>query len=762
MANRTSRQRLTWRAMFVMLTICVVCFGACILALARIQIVKGDYYREKAAGNQLHDTVIAAERGVVYDTNMNPLAESTSVKKVYVNPSLIGDNVSVRETIVKNLSQILDVSEESVRQKCSMTSYKYMEVKTKVEYDVADKVSEFMKTYYTVKDEYGNEDKIYYNYYIGIDPDVKRYYSKPFFASCVLGFIGTENSGLAGLELEYNTNLTGVPGRIITAQNGGMNASSMPIEYKSVYDAEQGNSLVLTINEYIQNYLESALQQAYIDTQCETALGIVMETETGAILGMASRGKGYYDLSSPWTIADTEKAAEIDAIADTDERRAAREEAQYSQWKNICVSDTYEPGSVFKIITASALLEENLVPMDETFNCTGSVVAAGSKYNCHKHQGHGVQTIREAIKNSCNPFFITRGLRLGIDGFNKYFEAFGFLERSGIDLPSETNSIYYKIDDMILSNVASASFGQTFQITPIQMITACNAIGNGGKLMRPYVVKEILDTDGNVISETKPVVRRQVISEKTSETMRDLMEGVVKEGTGKNAYVAGYRVAGKTGTSEKVSQKNSTGISSTFWASFTCFAPADDPKVTMLVIIDSPVGPHGGGAIAAPVAGEVLSGVLEYLNVEPQYTGDELAALKITAPETVGMAVGEAQKAISALKLTYKVKGSGDTVLSQIPSAGQSVPKNGVVILYTSDEAKTETVAMPDLTKLTITQAVNKAAAAGINVNITGNSLLGSELVSYKQSIDSGKEVSYGTVVTVYFKSNMGIADLDE
>lgn len=748
--------------MLVMSIICVLCFGACIIALARIQLVDGDYYREKAAGNQLHDTVIAAERGIIYDTNMNPLAESTSVKKIYVNPSLIGDNIEVREAIVKNLSEILGVSEESVREKCSMTSYKYMEIKTKVEYEDADKVAEFMKTYHTEKDENGNERKIYYNYYIGIDPDVKRYYSKPFFASCLLGFIGTENSGLAGLEAEYNTELTGIPGRIITAQNGGINASSMPIEYKSVYDAQQGNSLVLTINEYIQNYLESALQQAYIDTKCETALGIIMETKTGAILGMASRGKGYYDLSSPWTIVDTEKATGIDAIDDPKERRAAREEAQYSQWKNICVSETYEPGSVFKIITASALLEENLVPMNETFSCTGSVVAAGSKYNCHRHQGHGVQTIREALRNSCNPFFITRGLRLGIDSFNKYFEAFGFLERTGVDIPSETNSIYYKIDNMILSNVASASFGQTFQITPMQMITACNAIANDGYLMRPYVVKKILDSDGNVISETKPVAKRQVISKKTSETMRELMEGVVKEGTGKNAYVAGYRVAGKTGTSEKVAQKTSEGISSTFWASFTCFAPADDPVITMLIIIDSPVGPHGGGAIAAPVAGEVLSNALEYLNVEPQYTDEELAALKITAPETVGMKVDDARKALSSLKLTCKVKGGGGTVLSQIPSAGQSVPKNGVVILYTSDDAKTETVEMPDLTNLTITQAVNKASAAGINVNITGNSLLGSELMSYKQSIEAGKEVSYGTVVTVYFKSNMGIADLDE
>lgn len=748
--------------MLVMFSICAVCFGVCIFALARIQIVRGDYFREKAANNQLHDTVIAAERGVIYDTNMNPLAESTSVKKIYVNPSLIGDNADVRETIVKTLSGILDISEESVRKKCSMTSYKYMEIKTKVEYDDADKVAEFMKTYYKVKDEKGNESKIYYNYYIGIDPDVKRYYSKPFFASCILGFIGTENSGLAGLESEYNTDLTGVPGRIITAQNGGLNASSMPIEYKSVYDAQQGNSLVLTINEYIQNYLESALQQAYIDTKCETALGIVMETKTGAILGMASRGKGYYDLSSPWKVVNESKAKEIEAISDTKERRAALEEAQYSQWKNICVSETYEPGSVFKIITASALLEEDLVPMNETFSCTGSVVAAGSKYNCHRHQGHGVQTLREAIKNSCNPFFITRGLRLGIDGFNKYFEAFGFLERTGVDLPSETNSIYYKIDNMILSNVASASFGQTFQITPMQMIAACNAIANDGRLMRPYVVKKVIDSGGNVIHETKPEAKRQVISKKTSETMRDLMEGVVKEGTGKNAYVAGYRVAGKTGTSEKVSQKTSEGISSTFWASFTCFAPANDPEITMIIIIDSPVGAHGGGAIAAPVAGEVLSGALEYLNIEPQYTGEELADLKITAPETVGMKVSEAQKTVSSLKLTYKVRGDGDTVLSQIPSSGQNVPKNGVVILYTSNNAKTETVAMPDLSKLTITQAVNKAAAAGINVNITGNSLLGSELVSYKQSIPEGKEVSYGTIVTVYFKSNMGIADLDE
>jgi len=760
MAVKTSRQRHASRSALVMIAMCVLGFGVCVGALVNIQLVKGTYYREKAAQNQLHDTVLAAKRGIIYDANMTPLAESADASKIWVDPSRIGENEVVRGLIVTRLSEILGVAESSVREKCSLTKYRYMVVKDKVENGEADKVRALMKESITYKNKDGNDVKVYYSYYIGIDSDVKRYYSNPFLASSVLGFTGDEDVGRAGIELKYNTTLTGVPGRIINAKNGAWNSQNMPDKYESRVDAQPGTSLVLTIDEYIQSYLEKSLEQAYINTKCDSILGIIMDTQTGAILGMGSRGKGYFDLSNPWTLINEDKRTEINAIEDKDKRREEILNEQYAQWRNIAVNDTYEPGSVFKVITAAALIEEGLVPLDEKFTCTGSVSvpSTGRTYDCHRHSGHGSQNLSDALMNSCNPFFITRGLRLGIQGFNKYVQGFGFLDRTDIDLPSEVSSIYFPIKEMIPANVASATFGQSFKVTPIQMLTAVNAIANGGKLMQPYVVAKQLDATGTVVAEMKPTVRRQVISRETSELMCQYMERVVKEGTGKNAYIAGYRVAGKTGTSEKV---GATG-DKTYWASFACFAPADNARVSMIVILDNPKGAHGGGAVAAPIAAEVLSSVLEYLNVEPQYTEKELEELKIEVADAVGKTVAEARRAFEGKNFSVKVKGGGDTVISQIPAGGQSVPKNGVVILYTSAESIAEKVVVPDLVGLSISEVTRRADAADINVNITCNSALGGELVSYKQSVEKDKKIASGTFVTVYFKSNMGITDFDE
>lgn len=754
---KTSRQKMVRRSVFVLFMLCVVGIGTCIGALVYVQLIKGNDFREVAAQNQLQDSVVNAERGIIYDTNMHPLAESTSAKIVYVDPAEIGDDEEIRDNIVRKLSEILGLSEEYVRSKTAKSVMHYSEVKTRVDNDVAEKVRAFMNTCLTRTDENGEKKEYYYSAYIGLKPDVKRYYSNPLLASSVLGFINRDNNGQYGIEQQYNSVLTGVPGRIITAKNGN-GSSPMPIEYKSVYDPQRGSGLVLTIDEYIQSYLEKGLEQAYVDTKCDTALGILMDVDTGAILGMGSRGAGYFDLSAHDSILDDNARAKVEAIEDETQRSEAFEAAQYQQWRNICISDAYEPGSVFKIFTASAVLEEGLVTMDETYTCVGKVKEAGSVYNCHKHEGHGTQNIAQALKNSCNPFFITRGIRLGVDGFNKYFEAFGFLERTGIDLPSEANSVYFKLSDMTLANVASASFGQTLNVTPMQIITAVSCIANGGKLMQPYVVAKQLDADGNILSETKPTVKRQVISEETAQKMRSMMEGVVQEGSGKNAYVAGYRVAGKTGTSENVKKEQQTGVAE-YWASFACFAPANDPKVAMIVVLYNPKGAHGGGAVAAPVAAGVLENVMPYLNVEPQYTEKELAEMEIEAKNVVGKGVGEAREALLADGFTVKVRGDGDTVISQIPAGGQKVPQNGAIILYTSQESTNDTLQMPNLVGLSVNEATNKALAAGINIKISGNALMSSELSSYKQSIEPGTEVGYGTTVTVYFKSNTNIED---
>ena len=751
-AQKLSRKKLIARSRFILFMLCAVGFGICLCALVYVQLVKGAEFRERAAQNQLHDTVITAERGIIYDANMTPLAESSAVKRVYINPKKIGDDTAVRTTIAKKLSKILSLDEEDVLEKCSQTEKTHVVLKKRVEKEAADQVLAFMQESFDTFDESGERKTKYFSNYVGMDPDVKRYYSKPFLASAVLGFTGDDDIGRGGLEMQYNSVLTGVPGRVITAQNGAVDSSSMPIEYKNVYDAKRGTSLVLTLNEYIQSYLENGLQSTYDDTQADNVLGIIMDVNTGAVLGMGSRGQGYYDLSRYDTLLSETKNEEIREIEDAEERSKALNDALYRQWRNICISDAYEPGSVFKVFTASALIEEGLAKPEETYTCVGSVQAAGSLYNCHRHTGHGTQDMKKALMNSCNPFFITRGLRLGVQGFDRYFEAFGFKEKTGIDLPEEGRSVYFNSEKMTLSNVASASFGQTFRVTPIQMITAISCIANGGKLVQPYLVAKQLDADGNIVEQTKTTVKRQVISAETSEKVRDMMEAVVREGTGKNAYVAGYRVAGKTGTSEKVGTNE-------YWASFACFAPANDPQVAMILVIDNPKGAHGGGAVAAPAAAGILENVLQYLNIEPQYTENELAKMAVIAKNVVGQNVQEARTTLQADGFTVRVKGDGDTVISQIPGGGQSVPQNGAIILYTTEDAKSETLEMPDLLGLTINQATAKALAAGINIKIAGNSLMSSELVSFSQSVEPGEPVGFGTTVTVHFKSNMGVVD---
>ena len=748
---KLSRKLLLRRARFVRFVLCVLGVAACLCALIYVQLVKGGEYREKAALNQLHDTVVPAERGMIYDANMMPLAESSTVRKVYINASEFVGYEEARQPVADKLAELFDLDAASLMERCSNTKSTYYTVKRRVESAKIKELMEFTGSCYTRIGSDGKEHEVYYSKFIGIDPDVKRYYSKPTLASSLLGKTGDDGEGKEGLELKYESVLAGVPGRIITAKTGN-DKNDMPIEYKNVYDPKQGNSLVLTIDEYIQSYLENALQNAYVDTQCDSVLSIIMDVNTGAILGMGSRGAGYFDLSNPYKIMDEKAAQQLSEIEDKDEYNTAYAAARDRQWRNICIADAYEPGSVFKVITASALLEEGLVTMDETYTCVGSVHIAGSDYNCHRHSGHGTQNITKALMNSCNPFFITRGLRLGVDGFNKYAEAFGFLERTGIDLPGEGSSVYFVIDEMTQANVASAAFGQTLEVTPIQMLTAVSCIANGGKLLKPYVVAKQLDADGNVIAQTKPTVKRQVISAETSAKMRSMMESVVREGTGKNAYVAGYRVAGKTGTSENLGTNK-------YWASFACFAPANDPEIAMILVIDNPQGAHGGGAVAAPVAAGILENVLQYLNVEPQYTQQELEKLEVIAKNVVGLDVRQARDKLHADGFTVKVKGDGDTVLSQIPSGGQSVPQKGAIILFTSEESKAETVEMPDLLGLTVNEATNRALAVGINIKIAGNSLMTSELRAYEQSVEVGTPIPYGTTVTVHFKSNMGITD---
>lgn len=732
--SKETARRARWA--LVLISIAFV-YGIC--ALGKAAIVDGEENRLKAERNQLSDTKISAQRGTIYDSNMKVLAKSASAWLIYINPSKVADDTQ-KELIVRGLCEIVGADEEDVRKKLEKTNTNYQKIAGEVETDVKDALKAYI-----------NENKdAKLSTVIGIDPDTKRYYPYSSFASTIIGFTDSDDKGVGGIEMQYDDTLTGVSGRVITAKNARQ--GSMSSDYATTYDAKPGESLVLTIDEVIQYYLEQSLTQAMVDTGAKYAYGIIMDVDTGAVLGMSS--KPDFDLNNPRRISNQTLADTIAAIVDEKQRAQDTSNALFAQWRNRSISDTYEPGSVFKTVVAAGALEEGVVDLNTTFTCTGGIQVANNYQKCWKHGGHGHEDLTQGLMNSCNPFFITIGQKLGKDNFYKYFDAFGFTEKTGIDLPAEANPVagktYHALEKMGISELSSSSFGQTFQVSPIQMITAINTIANGGKLMQPYVVDAHLDADGNVVQKTEPTMKRQVVSEKTASTVAGMMEQVVSVGTGKNAYVAGYHVAGKTGTSEKI------GIEGAYIASFAGFAPADNPQISILIAIDEPVGEHGGGKVAAPIAGILLEKVLTYLNIEPQYEDDEISNISSVAPSLVGRTVSEAKN--EAAKFTLRVIGNGDKVVAQTPAAGQQMRNGGVIVIYTDGETPKETAVVPDLCNLSIAEANRIAISAGFNIRIAGNTNSG-EVLSYKQSLDAGSEAEKGSVITVYFKSNVNVED---
>lgn len=730
--------------------IIILGFGTTIFGMGYSQLYKGDFFKTKAETQQLSDTAITAQRGIIYDANMSVLAQSASAWKISLNATAFAEiPAKAQEQVYSVLINTLGVTREYLENKASYKQYNSVSIKTKVEKEAKDKLEAFVKG--TFIDKNNNEQS--FGSVVMIDEDVKRYYPYSTLASQILGFTGTDNNGLSGLESYYNSTLTGVDGRVISARSNSSVAQD--IEYKSVYEAKQGTSLVLTVDETIQRYLENALSSCYETSKANSCTGIVMDVKTGAILAMST--KGDFDPNDPYTINDKRTIESINKITDTKEKEKAEEEAMYSQWRNRAISDTYEPGSVFKLITMAAGLEENVVKYDEKFTCTGSVNVADRIYSCHNTAGHGTQTLTEGLMNSCNPYFITIGQRLGVDTFYKYFEAFGFTEETGIDLPGEASPkagvTYFKKDTMTKVNLASSSFGQSFQITPIQMITAVNAIANDGKLMQPYIVSKTLDSDGNVILQNQPIEKRQVVSESTSEKIMASMEQVALNGTARNAYVAGYRAGGKTGTSDKL---NNVGQ---VVASFVGVAPTNDPRITVLIVVDEPEGATGGGAVAAPVAGEVIENTLTYLNVERQYNDSEKALLDVQVPSVTGDSVSEAKSSLEEDKFSVQIVGEGDKVLSQMPASGQYIPQGGVIVLYTEKQKKKLKTVVPDFTGMTITEANYAAVNAGINIKVSGNSLSEESMTAYRQSSLKGSEVESGSTVTVYFRTTSGVSD---
>lgn len=710
------------------------------IRLGYLQLIKGDELAAKAESQQLSDTEIKAMRGTIYDSDRNILAQSATVWNIFLDPSNI-DSEEKRDLVVDGIAKILklDKKEKAELLKKSKKDTRYVVVAEKIENDLKESIS-----------KYSAKNKL--TAIIGTEQTTKRYYPYDSFASSVIGFTGNDNQGLSGIESFYDEQLTGTNGRIVTVKDSRGN--KLPTDYETSIDAVNGNSLVLTINQPIQYYLEKGLRTTLEEYQCKGTYGVVMDCNTGAVLAMASLPD--YDPNDPYKITYSKTKKELAKIKDKEEKAAQLSLDIQNQWRNFNVSDTYEPGSVFKTFTASAALEENVVNLDTSYTCTGAIRVEQHIMKCHYHAGHGTQTLTQGLENSCNPFFITVGQKLGVHNYFKYFDAFGFTQKTGIDLPGEANSQYYDEEEYGIVELSSAAFGQTNSLTPIQICSGLCAIANGGTLLKPYIVSEVLDEKGNTVSKTEKTEVRRVISEDTSEKVRTMMKSVVDNGTGKNGYVAGYSVGGKTGTSTKLAE--STNGKTKYIVSFAAIAPSDNPRVAMLIICDEPNVDLGGGALCAPIASTVVEQAMKEMNVEPRYDDSESQKLNVETPNIIGSSVETALATLNQNSLNYKVVGDGKKVISQSPLAGERIPTNGVVVVYT-EKNKKETVKMPDFKGLTVAEANNVAAASNLNIEITGNDLTSGNVVGYSQSIEANSNVEIGTVVKVTFKSTTAVLD---
>jgi len=712
--------------------------------LVKFQIVDYTYYQSKAISQQTMDTTLSANRGTIYSRNYQALALSASVETVYIAPNDIkSDDEATCRLIARGLSEILGVEEDTVYQKTQKNNY-YELIKRRIESDVADQVRAFVK-----------DNKLKG---IHLVEDTKRYYPYNSLACHILGFTGTDNVGLDGIESVYNEYLQGTTGKLITAKNAV--GTELPYEYETYVEAENGKNVVLTIDETVQYYLEKHLQEARLEQQClEGAAGIVMNVKTGEILGMASLPN--YNPNQYATITDEMTLAMMGEL-EGEELENATTTYRNKIWRNKCTVDTYMPGSTFKIITLAMALEEGLISTNNTYSCPGYIRVADRTIRCWKSGGHGHQTLAQAIQNSCNPAFISIGALVGTDTFYQYFSNFGLTQHTGVDLNGEASGIWFSNFQEV--ELATASFGQNFKVSPLQMITAVAAAANGGTLVTPHVVKEITETqeDGTekVVKSFETVAKRQVISQETSSLVCDLLEEAVSVGSGKNAYVKGYRVAGKTGTSEKIDEYVATGIKN-YISSFIGFAPADDPEYAILVLLDTPSnGEIYGGIIAAPVAGDILSDILPYLGVQPQYTEEELETLDVAITSFMDQPLDLVKAQLIEKEIKFKVVGNGETVTAQVPEAGTTMPHNGTLILYTGDQKPNKSIVVPDLVNYSVAGASNRITSMGCNVRVVGNNNSGSTALVISQSPAAGEKVAPGTVITIRTNSSEGVASM--
>ncbi len=713
-------------------------FALLIFRTAWIQIINGEWLSRAALEQQTSDTTVRAKRGKIYDRNYKVLASNVTVETISISPkemreSLKTKNLSVK-VISEDLAEILSLDKEDIEKKINKESgFEY--VKKKVDKDEADEVRAYI------------EEKGFSG--ISFVEDVKRYYPYNNLASHVIGFVGDDNQGLEGIESVYDNSLSGVPGRVVTTRySAGIESNS---GYESYIEAEDGSSVVLTIDEVIQSYTEKYLEQARTSNKLEEgAAAIVMDVNTGEVLAMAT--KPDYDLNQPFeiTAAIEDKnpgvKEELEGLEGLDYITRFNEVIQTVR-RNKAVVDSYEPGSTFKAMVAASSIEIGACTLEDTFNCGGSVQVGPDLIHCANRSGHGHQTFAQAVQNSCNPAFIAIGQKMGNKEFLKNMRAFGFFEETGIELPGETAGVGFTESNFTEIDLATSSFGQSITVTPLQMITAFSAVANGGTLYKPHLIKEIVNSDNIVIEKKQPEVVREVISEETSKTMSSVLESVVSQGGGKNAYLAGYRIAGKTGTSEKIPRGNQKYI-----ASFIGFAPADDPKVACLVILDQPeIGmPYYGGTIAAPVVKNILEETLRYLDVEPKYNENEKQYVEIEVPDISGKTPDEAERLLREAGFYMRTKGSGKLITDQIPKAHTRLTAGSTVVAYYEGTTASRDIVVPSVKGMGAADASSEIISAGLNARIKGVS--GSGWVTCSgQSPAAGTIVEPGTVITLDF-----------
>ena len=740
----------------------IVAFVVLAGRLVKLMLVDHEYYQSKAISNQTRSTSVTASRGTVYDRNMEVLAASTSVENIFLDPLELKQNHVDIDFLAENLAVLLDLDEDYIKKQASDTAMRYKLLRRKQGKEVCDAVRQFVSD----NDIVG----------VHLEPDSLRYYPNCATASQLLGFTNTENKGSEGLEAYYNSILEGTAGAVITTK--GNNETEMLYSYETYYEATDGDSLVLTIDLTVQKALEKQMRDAIdrYDVQ-NGAFGIVMDAQTGDILAMATLGG--YDPNSYLTIYDDDVEMELEAqyqaAMEYPEGSEEREQAlsaynsavaaaRLKQWRNRCVSDGYEPGSTFKLFTLAAGLDSGAVTLNDTFYCAGAEKLEGRQQplNCWRHSGHGSETTAQALQNSCNIAFAHMGLKIGGGTLYDYCRAFGLMEQTGIDLPGEASGLFHSRERLAdndtygTSYLIATSFGQTVKPTPIQMVTAVSAVVNGGYLLEPHVVSQVLDEKGNVLESYGRTVVRQVISEETSGTMCELIESVVTEGTAKNANVAGFRIGGKTGTAEKTDTREDNGqLTNDKIVSFVGIAPMNDPRYVVLVALDTPNPASGiyisGGVMAAPTVAAVFEDILPYLGVEAEYEEGDMSRINVRMPDVGGMSESKAAAVLRESGLSYRILGSGSSIVSQLPKEGRELPTGSTVLLYTDDSMPTDPVTVPNLMGMNVTDATKALTDCGLYLQAKGTDSTAWHVVVTGQDIAAGTQVERGTTVTVLF-----------